>query len=739
MAKPCPQVLGTFDEETCRYFLQQVGEDVVPCYPFSYGIEKVHAILLGEYGKSQVADAISVLHELLEDDRHASGIGDEGDIWRSWRYHWRHRNVSTSDSTADAGCHTELTKDNPLDPLSPRVGGFVLPPPTSRRARLIKSTNFLALHSQRLSQVAETVTASCEDTFLDLSLVYHAPIACQRSFLNKDLPEQQPLAAAITEEGVIEGTSVPWPGTRSRRSRVSHDWGNLFKSPQTPRRELAWEYAGRTQSKRLHTWRRASQQTDESCIADESDSAHESDIEEDKDSEQQFDEVSPRASSTYERDPLVVSFIMSPPSTTVSCRSCGLRGQSQHLQLLRLRQVLSSRYFELSPNSDHEEYASAVDMSVPYQNLQASAHEDHLKSLPPLRTDEPQNRRKTSFSGSNPALVYGNKYVDSDADSADLKADEAPGQGFQTQSQPRQEARTKKGSRQDVVFDDFDVEDCVPDEKERGQGNFYSIPSASGNRDEPADARRRSAPVTRRAANRLARLVDGTIFRPKSQEDHRLSNNTIENFSLDVGSNSRSSLKTSWIGTPQNRHLRHSWLQRVQSLFQNGLISKQCLPRNHKPKTSSAISRISITPFSHRAMSNSPDKLQPPNHSVNQLGLDGARDESDHSKPRSPLNLSKPLPPRPSNAIPQTPQSHRTRTPSFTHSQDTTNRPSTASSLSSKFSQASSQANFRTLTRRLVKPEMAVQLSDLSSFNESAVSLDPAKYDPLKSPQTPKS
>ena len=89
-----PFGLGAFDEETCRFLLRELGESIVPYYPFFYGIEQVYKCLLARYGENHVADAMSVLHELLEDDFVGIGFGDEGDPWRSWRYDWRHRNVS---------------------------------------------------------------------------------------------------------------------------------------------------------------------------------------------------------------------------------------------------------------------------------------------------------------------------------------------------------------------------------------------------------------------------------------------------------------------------------------------------------------------------------------------------------------------------------------------------------------------------------------------------------------------
>jgi hypothetical protein len=88
-----PHHFGVFDDESCRYFLRQVGERVVHAYPFNYGMEEVYSLILENYGYDGIADAISLLGDLLEDDDLATGIGDDGDIWRCWRLHWRRRNV----------------------------------------------------------------------------------------------------------------------------------------------------------------------------------------------------------------------------------------------------------------------------------------------------------------------------------------------------------------------------------------------------------------------------------------------------------------------------------------------------------------------------------------------------------------------------------------------------------------------------------------------------------------------
>jgi hypothetical protein len=67
--------------------LQEIGSEIVPRYPFAHGIQKIYEILLDSYGTGQIADTTSLLHELLVDESY------EGDIWRSWRHGWRHRNV----------------------------------------------------------------------------------------------------------------------------------------------------------------------------------------------------------------------------------------------------------------------------------------------------------------------------------------------------------------------------------------------------------------------------------------------------------------------------------------------------------------------------------------------------------------------------------------------------------------------------------------------------------------------
>ncbi|RMZ90592.1 hypothetical protein DV736_g2186, partial [Chaetothyriales sp. CBS 134916] len=140
--------IGTFDEESCRYFLREVGERVVPAYPFGYGMEEVYSLILEKYGYAGIRDALSLLQELLEDDDVAAGVGDDGDIWRSWRHQWARRNR------------------DPLNPYIPRIGRFVLPDPTPKHIRNLKADAFLRLENSQKPSISglsqQNVTAEAE-------------------------------------------------------------------------------------------------------------------------------------------------------------------------------------------------------------------------------------------------------------------------------------------------------------------------------------------------------------------------------------------------------------------------------------------------------------------------------------------------------------------------------------------------------------------------------------------------
>jgi hypothetical protein len=124
-------------------------------------------------------------------------------------------------------------------------------------------------------------------------------------------------------------------------------------------------------------------------------------------------------------------------------------------------------------------------------------------------------------------------------------------------------------------------------------------------------------------------------------------------------------------------------------------------------------------------------RLQMSNIHSNNLFIDGVSDKVGSVRTKSPVNINKSLPPVPQlePSIPRVPHSASPKTPSFAFSQDTTNRPSTASSICSGRSRSSSKTDFRITTRGLINPDMAGRNIKLSPI-EPDMYLNPAKYDP---------
>lgn len=84
-----------FNEDECRDFLNEVGQVVVNSYIFSMGMEEAYTCIWRRYGLNGTSDAISLFHEMLEeDDVVGAGLGLESDIWRPWKKNFRLRNVS---------------------------------------------------------------------------------------------------------------------------------------------------------------------------------------------------------------------------------------------------------------------------------------------------------------------------------------------------------------------------------------------------------------------------------------------------------------------------------------------------------------------------------------------------------------------------------------------------------------------------------------------------------------------
>ncbi|KAI9834154.1 MAG: hypothetical protein M1826_005265 [Phylliscum demangeonii] len=76
-----------YDEESCRDFLvHELGAEIARFYRYAEGIHEVQKRIILRYGDENCAQAMHIFRELLEADDNASGLGDDGDVWRSWRH-----------------------------------------------------------------------------------------------------------------------------------------------------------------------------------------------------------------------------------------------------------------------------------------------------------------------------------------------------------------------------------------------------------------------------------------------------------------------------------------------------------------------------------------------------------------------------------------------------------------------------------------------------------------------------
>lgn len=247
--------------------------------------------------------------------------------------------------------------------------------------------------------------------------------------------------------------------------------------------------------------------------------------------------------------------------------------------------------------------------------------------------------------------------------------------------------------------------------------------------------------TTRRTvANRHARLIDGAIFTMKHRglvdpAFHR-------GAKLWDGEAKRPVVRASWSAVRQKETSRHSLIQSVRGIF----CKDQQLRQQHLEDQNKGNRRTHS--LSHNALDRGCEMLSPestvasitpgpsitPHARAHSWGLDGSFDE-EPDLPRSSLNLNKALPASPGNIGIRNPSSSRTGATSFDQSQDTPVRPSTASSVSSGISTASSKRDFRALTRGLINEDMGARRSDLSPVRE-VETLSPTKYDPRESIQS---
>jgi hypothetical protein len=241
-------------------------------------------------------------------------------------------------------------------------------------------------------------------------------------------------------------------------------------------------------------------------------------------------------------------------------------------------------------------------------------------------------------------------------------------------------------------------------------------------------------PQRRRTANRHARLIDGTIFSFRGRKS------SVARPSIDLSRAAtpeaarRSLFRLSWTPTRQSSDSRRSWLQGFRSLFRsNQNNSAQALSKRRRScSTENNTDAASGMLKTHEQMSSEAHR-QPPRP---RFDLDGACD--DIVSP-STSYLNKPLPLNPEEIVKSI--SSRTHSIETRPSRIESYQPTSASTVSTSISQTSSKRDFRSVARHLVSSDnfkSDMHLSNypqLSPVRESR--LDPAKFDPEKSPVPP--
>jgi hypothetical protein len=84
-----------FDEEAVRDFLvDELGLEIPRLYRYDQGIHEIHRRLITRFGDEHFARAMGIFQNLLEGEDNANGLGDDGDLYRSWRHDYKMRKVS---------------------------------------------------------------------------------------------------------------------------------------------------------------------------------------------------------------------------------------------------------------------------------------------------------------------------------------------------------------------------------------------------------------------------------------------------------------------------------------------------------------------------------------------------------------------------------------------------------------------------------------------------------------------
>ncbi|KAI9828089.1 MAG: hypothetical protein M1832_003616 [Thelocarpon impressellum] len=103
-------LIEEYNEEKCRDFLvHELGVEIPRFYRYAEGIHEVQKRIILRYGDENFAKAMGIFTHLLESDDNAAGLGDDGDLWRSWRHDYK------------------LRGEDYANPGTPRFSGLILP------------------------------------------------------------------------------------------------------------------------------------------------------------------------------------------------------------------------------------------------------------------------------------------------------------------------------------------------------------------------------------------------------------------------------------------------------------------------------------------------------------------------------------------------------------------------------------------------------------------------------------
>lgn len=770
-----PGVRGAFDEETCRMRLHEIGDDMVHRYPPLYGIQKIYGILLSEYGRSQIADAISVFHDLLEDESY------EGHIWRSWRHAWNHRNVSAQPTRYLGEKVLTRCQDNLLNPFVPTVDGYVLPPPTSKRIRALRGANFSAgiadiLSSARRSAFAhdenrpsyisshsESQLQGCDRSVSTGSVVKHEPFQelgqhrNQLSILSSTQNTNEASGENIKDEGFHIQEGVPLPAqTAAGLRRISSSECKIADQTSTEHHPIA--------------------EREPAPFALNDDGS-------DRDSQQDFADVT--SSVAHMDDANLLRFEMmsagrshllhhhrthSGPTGTVVLRAIHSGDSSSDLgRDMEVHRQTSLQDLEWNGEGEEESHEPSETTSG-----------KHPTDVAPLASSEVHERpfaapiadAEESFDNFERCTFPSTWHKETTGDqNLEFLPDRAYGDENQRMSLSAVKSYTvEKSSPSISTFSDHaSLHSCCGDESNALKTAHCADELdtlKTGHRDnsifgeeilslapwEPASPTPGRFPIDSPSEEEVSQIRSHKCRPSDHDRGVTCSRISLERYPIDghdEGSheNRQTPVLVNRKETQQNRLFRRrgrSFLQRMPKIFQKDRESKQTNRQGRNPAEDASPTTGGLFRRKSRkaglcstAGDDSPPKSGP-RHTIPSYSFDGACDEDDTASTMPVVDLNKALPPQPLPTKNKTTASPRTDTPSLTHSGESRTRPSTASTGSSGVSRVSSRKRFHRTANELVHPNMANSRgpSPLHELDSDKL-LVASKYDPLASPKLP--